>query len=331
MLRINVHCPQRTWGVGRGRWGWWLSPDQSSESLLSPSPAATRAGTSAINATREKMVAKYFMVEKVRMCGHGMGIRWGANAMEWKMNWRTLKLLYTKARTGDGRLQILNRLLLILILTDSGETSSWRWKSVKDLKRIRQVLNCLVLILILADSGEKLKFQNDSASSIRSDSVVHSFFLERRMQIQAHRTKRTFRSVGHFDWSRQLEPRELFSANYTSLSCNRVSVRSYFREVNWDILGMSHIRVPPLRLSHRGICERRFWIYISIVHCLSLNARHFNRAAKTQCRLGLGWWRCCRTSWSLASFKLRIGTGFNSIVRVLAIAINLKSLSSFDL
>ena len=125
MLRINVHCPQRTWGVGRGRWGWWWSPDQSL--LSSPSPAATRAGTSAINATKEKMVAKYFIMKKTWGC---VWVFKGANAMEWRFNWRILKSFYTKARTGDGRrLQILNCLLLILILilADSGEMSRWHW------------------------------------------------------------------------------------------------------------------------------------------------------------------------------------------------------------
>jgi hypothetical protein len=88
MLRINVHCPQRTWvglGLGGGgRWGW---PYQSSL-LLSPSSAATRAGTSAINATREKMVVKYFMMKKMCM---GWGIQGG------KCNGMKIELAYLEA------------------------------------------------------------------------------------------------------------------------------------------------------------------------------------------------------------------------------------------
>lgn len=39
------------------------------------------------------------------------------------MDWLIFKLLYTKAKTGGSRLQILNCLLLNLILADSGEMS----------------------------------------------------------------------------------------------------------------------------------------------------------------------------------------------------------------
>ena len=135
MLRRNVHCPQRTWvGHGASGWGWWRSPAESS--LLSPSSAATRAaGTSAINATREKMVVKYFMMKK-----REDAYRYSRGKCDGMKN-QLVHLEVVLYKSKNRRMvEILNRLLLILILADSGEMSRWRW-NVENSKRPGPVFN----------------------------------------------------------------------------------------------------------------------------------------------------------------------------------------------
>lgn len=99
MIWINLHCPQSTWVAtgGGGRCGWFGRPESPLQpSLLSASSAATSAGTSAINATREKMVAKYFID------GKRWGWLWDAqgevNAMEWRLNSHLVGWFYTKKK-----------------------------------------------------------------------------------------------------------------------------------------------------------------------------------------------------------------------------------------